>query len=137
MRRSVKEVCEAMDGLPDPRVFKQHVWWEEVGRSVDPKIQSQIKYITILRDIRDLPYSWHCHVAAFTVEACQFLGIPPAAKQQSFAATFDQWIESKTRWQWMRSFWEHRNDDNVLVLRFSQVLKDKKGTAIALVKLIH
>jgi hypothetical protein len=54
--RSAQETKEFWDSLPDPRVFKQHVLWDEVAIPEDDQVKSKVKYLTIVRDIRDLPF---------------------------------------------------------------------------------
>jgi hypothetical protein len=57
----------------------------------------------------------------------------PNVLNQTFDKTFDDWLATSGRWEWFRQFWEHRNDRNLLILKFAQVVKDKKAAAKQLV----
>jgi len=132
--RANKDIFKSLDTLSEPRILKQHVLWSEIGTSIDPIIQSQIKYITVIRDIRDIPFSWHSHIQAFSQQFLQFTGMR-VDKNRPFSDTFDRWLESDFRWQWYREFWSRRNDKNLLVLKFSDVVKNKKQTAMKIVRI--
>src|SRR5688572_28492470 len=75
------ERLAALAHLPDPRVFKMHVTWEEVPRAAG----SGAKVMTITRDPRDLPWSMYSHLR----------GMKPEIRGSSTAdASFDEFFET-------------------------------------------
>jgi hypothetical protein len=64
------------------------------------------------------------------------MGMDQSVLKQSFDKTFDDWLARDQRWEWFRQFWAHRNDKNLLILKFSEVVKDKKAAAKQLVSLV-
>lgn len=104
---------EAMD---DPRIFKMHVIYDEVPR---PK-ESKSRVVTITRDPRELPYSMYCHL--------QGMGrLPP--EQEDFDAYFERWMEFGYVYDFVRSFWPHRDEPHVLWLRYEDLQADLRGEA--------
>jgi hypothetical protein len=110
-----------VSALPDPRVIKLHVPWDQIPRAED----SGSKVITITRDPRDVPYSMYQHVLAMRPEIRG-----PSKAEEGFDPWFDLW--SETQWAYfriVRSFWPHRNDPDVLWLRYEDMKVDLPGHA--------
>jgi len=95
--------------LDDPRVFKLHVLWEEVPR----RSGSKARVVTVTRDPRDVPWSMFSHFMAMKPE---FFG--PA---REFDAWFEEWFERGFYFSFLRSMWPHRNDPDVLFLRYEDL----------------
>jgi hypothetical protein len=102
--------------LPDPRIFKLHVLYDEIPRP--PGSRSRV--VTISRDLRDLPYSMYSHV----------LGMGRLPKEQEdFDVYFERWLEFGYAFQVVRSMWPHRNEPHVLWLRYEDMKADLKREA--------
>ncbi|MBA2319646.1 MAG: sulfotransferase domain-containing protein, partial [Deltaproteobacteria bacterium] len=99
--------------LPDPRVFKMHVPYDEIPRPPG----SSAKVMTITRDPRDLPWSMYCHMLAMREEVRG----PFVA---DFDAFFEGWLERGYVFRVVRSFWAHRDDPGVLWLRYEDLQED-------------
>ena len=95
--------------LEDPRVFKMHVLWEEIPRP--PTSGAQI--ITISRDPRDLPYSMYSHLRALRADF-----------DQDFDTYFETWMDFGYVFKFVRSFWPHRHDPDLLWLRYEDLKAD-------------
>jgi hypothetical protein len=107
-----------LEALPDPRVFKMHVVWEEIPR------QGRGKVITITRDPRDVPWSMYQHLVGLQphLHAAEW-------KDPGFDTWFDGWIESTPYFPIVRSFWAHRNDPDLLWLRYEDLKVDLRRGA--------
>ena len=109
-----------LDQFSDPRVFKLHVVWEEIPRAAG----SSAKIMTITRDPRDVPWSMYSHL----------LGMKPeirgsSAAEEGFDKFFESWMEMGYFYKVVRSFWPHRNDADVLWLRYEDLKVDLAGAA--------
>lgn len=113
------ERLELFASLPDPRLFKMHVEWDEIPRARD----SGAKIVTITRDPRDLPYSMYCHRKAM-IERGYF-----EAEDNGFAAYFERWMDFGYFFKFVQSFWPHRHDDDVLWLRYEDMKADLEFNA--------
>jgi len=104
-----------MVALDDPRIFKMHVNWEQIPRPP----ASLARVITVTRDLREMPYSLYRHFLALEKHPPWFRG--------DFDEYFEQWMESKIAFDFIRSFWPHRNDHDVLWHRYSDMKADLRG----------
>lgn len=92
VKPSIEEHQKTIELLDEPRIFKQHVDWSEIATSTDPKIQSSIRYITITRDIRDVPYSMFEHLTGMTEDMSAKMRGTNMKIPDQFDAFFDWWI---------------------------------------------
>lgn len=114
-----------LEAVPDPRVFKMHVVWDEIPRPPG----SRAKVITISRDPRDVPYSMYSHLHAMKHDDGQ---APPA----DFDAYFERWMEFGFYFKFAASFWPHRGDPDVLWLRYEDMQRDLRGQTERLVNFL-
>jgi hypothetical protein len=114
-----------LEALPDPRVFKLHVVWEEIPRAAG----SGAKVVTITRDPRELPYSMYSHLRGLKDEVGANVG-------DDFDAYFERWFEFGYVYKLAASFWPHRNDPDVLWLRYEDMQRDLRGSARRLVEFL-
>ena len=91
-----------------------HVRWDKIPANTTSKI------ITVTRDPRDLPYSMYRHIT------CMKSTLEENVKP--FEEFFEEWMEEYNFIPWMKSFWPHKNDPNVLWLRYEDMQSDLKGT---------
>ncbi|MBW2464558.1 MAG: sulfotransferase domain-containing protein [Deltaproteobacteria bacterium] len=108
-----------LEALDDPRVFKMHVEWQTVPRPPT----SKSKIVTVTRDPRDLPYSMFRHLQALNAD------LPDSSSPVDFDTYFEQWMEYGYIFKFVRSFWPHRGDDDVLWLRFEDMKGDLESEA--------
>lgn len=105
------------ESIDNPRIFKMHVRWSKIPITTE----SKAKIITITRDPRDLPYSLYKHLTGLKHM------IPNA--NVPWETFFEKSLKDKYFIQWMQSFWPHRNDTNLLWLRYEDMKLDMEGTA--------
>jgi len=129
-----------LEECDDPRVFKQHVPWSEVARSTDAKIQQSIKYITITRDIRDVPFSLYMHMQAHSESFFEAIkpppGVPAMALPKDFTEFFEFWLNIMNPFEFLVEMWEHRNDSDLLMLKYEEVSKNKLHAAKTIIKFL-
>lgn len=114
------------EALSDPRVFKLHVLWHEVPR----KIGSGAKVVTITRDPRDVPYSMFRHIEGLE-------DAPWRPEVSDFDSYFERWMQFGYYFDFVKSFWPHRDDPDVLWLRFEDLKADIEGQARRLVDFLE
>jgi hypothetical protein len=105
-----------LDALDAPRIFKMHVIWEEIPRPPG----SRARVMTITRDPRDVPYSMFAHLQSLNLGDGKG---PP----EDFDAYFEQWMDFGFYFHFMRSFWPHRDDADVLWLRYEDMHRDLRA----------
>ncbi len=102
-----------LEALDDPRIFKMHVVWDEIPRPQGCKA----KIVTITRDPREVPYSMFSHLQAMNHKEGN---APPP----TFDAYFEKWMEFGFYFKFVSGFWPHRNDPDVLWLRYEDMHTD-------------
>jgi hypothetical protein len=120
-----EERLAQFEALDDPRVFKMHVVWEEIPRPSG----CEARVVTVTRDPRDVPYSMFCHLHA--LEHGEGKGPP-----DDFGDYFDQWMEFGFYFKFLASFWPHREDPDVLWLRYEDMQRDLRGETRRLVEFL-
>lgn len=113
-----------LEALPDPRVFKMHVLWDEIPRPPG----SKSKVVTITRDPRDVPYSMFRHA----------LGSQRTTNiEDDFDTYFERWMSFGYYFKVVRSFWPHRNDPLLLWLRYEDLQRELEAQAWRLVRFLE
>ncbi|MDH5672456.1 MAG: sulfotransferase domain-containing protein [Myxococcales bacterium] len=102
--------------LPDPRIFKMHVSYDEIPR---PAV-SHSRIVTITRDPRELPFSMYNHLDGMG-------RLTP--EQEDFNVYFESWLETGYFFEVVRSFWPHREENHLLWLRYEDLQADLPGQA--------
>jgi hypothetical protein len=97
------------EGRPSPRLFKSHLSYRQIPKG-------PCKYVYIARDGKDVAVSYfHSFRSHFG-----FRG--------TFDEFFDLFMRGKVKggswFEHVRGWWQHRNDPNVLFLRFEDLLHD-------------
>lgn len=99
----------------EPRGFKSHLAWDHVPKGA--------RYIVSVRDPRDALASAYKFMEGWFLE-------PGAVSIDEFArASFLHAPEKQGYWYHLASWWEHRDDDNVLLLSYES-MKDEPARAI-------
>jgi len=113
--KSVSEVLESFESLPNPRIFKTHCTYEQTPGA------DTVNIILTSRDPRDACISFYHHMMNMTDQACEKIGI---SKPRSFDEYFVQWMEFGAWYRNVASWWPHINDTNVLWLKYEDMKKD-------------
>lgn len=116
---STEERLEYYARLRDPRIFKLHLCFGECP------YWEMAKYITCSRDPRDAAVSLFFHQLYFNRELPQRRKII-----EDFDEFIENWLERGKYWEFLNSWWPHRNDPNILWLRF----EDLKSELLAQVR---
>ena len=122
-----------MEAVPDPRVFKMHVPWNQLPLPHDEATRNAIKIITITRDVRDLPYSKYRHFLSLRDDWLEARRFP---KPDSFDDFFDGYISSGSSADFIASSWPHFQDPNVLVLRFEDLKHQPLSTTKQIIEFL-
>lgn len=102
----------AVESSPSPRFFKSHLPYEQLPRNA--------RLIYVARDVRDVAVSSYHHqriVMGMGGELEPFLDAFLADR-----VGFGSWFQHMELW------WPHRNDPNVLFLRYEEIIADLAGT---------
>ncbi len=109
--RSLKDGT-AYDALPAPRVFKSHLSYGKIPKG-------PCKYIYVARDGRDVAVSYY----HFYTTHMRFQG--------TFDEFFERFLQGRVGYgSWfrhVRGWWRHRDDPNVLFLRYEDLTADLPG----------
>ncbi|HEX9941429.1 MAG TPA: sulfotransferase domain-containing protein [Thermoanaerobaculia bacterium] len=103
---------QTLELVPSPRIFKSHLRYELLPRGA--------RYIYLARDVRDVAVSAYYHsrlVGGLDLDLSWYLDRFLAGQ-----TIFGSWFEH------LESWWPHRNDADVLFLRFEEVVADLEGT---------
>lgn len=114
------EVLADYEDSPNPRLFKTHCTYEQTpGTSADHSSTARI--ILTSRDPRDCCISFYHHKRDMTDEAKARMGI---TDPDNFDDFLDEWLKYESWYRNVSSWWPHRNDDNVLWLRYEDLKQD-------------
>jgi hypothetical protein len=112
----LRGMVDMLESLPSPRFFKSHLLYDGI-----PKGR---KTIYVVRNVRDVAVSAYHHYCLVTGKQ------PPLEKYiddflQGKTPLFNSWFEHMSSWL------PHRNDRNVLFLRYEEIIADLPGTVHA------
>ena len=103
----VPERLASLTALESPRLFKMHVVYEELPRPPG----SRAPILTVTRDPRDVPYSMFRHLRGMDE------GVVGKTVDDDFDKYFNVWMKLGFYFKFVRSFWPHRDDGDLLWLR--------------------
>jgi hypothetical protein len=102
-----------LEDLPSPRVFKTHLRYQQL-----PRIG---RFILVVRNVKDVAVSYYHHLMTGG-------GIVVSWGRDGYLRRF---LRGKVPWgSWyrhLRSWWPHRNDAQVLLLCYEEVVADMEG----------
>jgi hypothetical protein len=102
-----------LEGLASPRIFKCHLTYGLMPKGV--------RSIYVAREVRDVAvsaYHHNCLEHGYDLELEPFINTFLRGKM-----FFGSWFKH------IKSWWPHRNDPNVLFLRYEEIIADIPGTA--------
>lgn len=104
-----QQVLEEYEARENPRLFKTHCTYPQTPGTDVAKI------ILTLRDPRDCCVSMYHHQMNIIDEARAKTGMKAP---ESFAIYFEEWIEAEGWYRNVKSWWPHKDKQNILMLRF-------------------
>lgn len=118
---------DTIDMVRDPfRAFKTH--------ATPPAFpfRKDCKYIVVVRNPCDALASFYPFVLAHTEEFCAAYGVPPLSFP-NFDAFYEGFAKpggfaDRQLFGFLKAWWPHRQEPNVLMLHFANMLKDHVGT---------
>jgi len=110
-----QELLAYYDRLQNPRIFKTHCTYPQT-----PGVDIA-KFILTSRDPRDCCVSFYHHMMNLTDSAYQRIG---KQRPKSFDEYFEQWMDFGAWYRNISSWWPHKEDDNVLWLRYEDLTVD-------------
>ncbi len=113
--KTLQEVLEYYEVIPDPRVFKTHCTAEQT-----PGIGTASIILTS-RDPRECCVSFYHHLRNMTDEARQTANITVA---DTFDEHVDRWLEFAAWYRNVKSWWPYSDHEKVLWLRFQDMKVD-------------
>ncbi|MCI0506981.1 MAG: sulfotransferase domain-containing protein [Gammaproteobacteria bacterium] len=119
---------EYYETLPDPRIFKTHCTYPQTpgthSRGPQNPYAPAARIILSSRDPRDCCVSFYHHVMSMTDAALKHVNLQ---RPRSFDDYFTDWISFGAWYRNVQSWWPHINDDNVLWLRYEDMVNDLDG----------
>jgi hypothetical protein len=109
---SSSRCADGFEGRPSPRLFKSHLSYRQIPKG-------PCKYVYIAREGKDVAVSYfHFFRSHFGCRG-------------TFDEFFDLFMQGKVKggswFEHVRGWWQHRNDANVLFLRYEDLLHDLEG----------
>ena len=108
---------ESYEKIPDPRIFKTHCVFEYLPQTEGTKI------ILSFRDPRDVCVSMYHHYNDFSEETKEKMRLHGL----TWESHFETWMQRGAWFNAVKSWWPHQKDDNVLLLRYEEMLQDLPG----------
>ena len=112
---SWRELLDKYEQLSDPRIFKTHCTFPQTPGTDTARI------ILSSRDPRDCCVSFYHHVMSMTDAAIANFDMQ---RPGSFDEYFESWMSFGAWYRNVQSWWPHINDENVLWLRYQDMVND-------------
>lgn len=112
--KSEEEALEDYEKMSNPRIFKTHCTYYQTPLDNNPKI------ILSTRDPRDVAVSFYHH----TQDIQEFAEIKQYYHGIGMDEFLDKWLDFAAWFRAMEQWWPHRNDSNVLLLRYEDMKSD-------------
>jgi hypothetical protein len=113
------DTLAAYESIADPRVFKTHCTYDQTPGADIARV------ILTVRDPRDCCVSFFHHMNGMNMELLP--GMPASMQFDDMQACVDRFLSFGAWYRNVSSWWPHRNDDNLLMLRYSDLIADLPG----------
>ncbi|XP_078374338.1 sulfotransferase 1B1-like [Oculina patagonica] len=115
------------ESFPSPRVFKTHLPYDLVPKPSDQATKP--RYIYVMRNPKDTAVSYYHHYLS-----------APSTQNLTWDAFFELFIKGEVFYgSWfdhVLSGWKHKDDPNMLLLKYEEMKKDTPGTIQKIAKFI-
>lgn len=113
--------------IAEPRVFKTHCTYEQT-----PGVDT-VRIVLSSRDPRDCCISFYHHMQGLTDEIRNVRDLPPV---DDFDVFFDRWLDFAAWFRNIKSWWPHKDQKNVLWLRYEDMKEDLPGAVDQLLEFL-
>jgi len=114
-----RDTLKRYEVIADPRVFKTHCTYEQTP-GVDVA-----RIILTVRDPRDCCVSFFHHMNGMNAEMLP--GMPASMRFDDMQQCVDRFLSFGAWYRNVASWWPHRKDDNLLMLRYQDLIADLPG----------
>ena len=114
-----------ISSLPFPRAFKSHFSYDTLP--CGPPISTPCKYIYIARNPKDVAVSLFCFTQGFRA-------VPRVSWSDFLRQFFNGNVFYGSWFDHVLSFWAHKDDDNILFLKYADMKKDLPTAVAAVAK---
>ena len=117
-----------LDNMVPPRVFKSHTPYNMLPGGAPHTTPA--RYVYVARNPKDVLVSYYYH--CLTWKSMQFTGTWDQfyAMYMNSKIPFGSWFDHVLEW------WEHKDAENILFLKYEDMKKDLRGTVEAIAKFI-
>ena len=116
-----------LDEMASPRAFKSHFPYDQMP--CGPPNATLGKYIYVVRNPKDVFVSYFIHASSFQ-----------AIPQQECDVYFEQFLQGEVSYgsyfDHVLSWWAHKDDNNVLILKYEDMKKDLPSAVATIAKFI-
>lgn len=121
------ELQQQLESITEPRIFKTHCTYEQT-----PGVDT-VRIILTFRDPRDCCISFYHHLMDMTDEARAEHNIQKPASLNSYV---EMWLNNASWYRNVASWWPHHQQDNILLLRYEDLLKDLSSAMDSIVNFL-
>jgi len=123
--RTPEMIQKLFESFPSPRVLKTHLPYDLVPQPRDQATKP--RHIYVMRNPKDTAVSWYHHYLSF-------------APMLSWNEFFEKFIRGEVLYgSWfdhVLSWWKHKDDPNILFLKYEEMKKDLPGTIDKIAKFV-
>ena len=116
-----------VDEMVSPRAFKSHFPYDQMP--CGPPNTTLGKYIYVVRNPKDVLVSYHTHVSAL-----------PFTIKKEWDEYFEEFLQGEISYgsyfDHVLTWWAHKDDDNVLFLKYEDMKKDLQSAVATIAKFI-
>ncbi len=119
-----KAVMDMVQEIPPPRVMKTHLPASFFNRQL---VEDRPKTVILLRNPKDLLVSYYHYY-----RMSKSLGLFPGSWNEFFELVKDKRLMFGDYFDWCCSWWPMRHEDNVLVIKYEDMVRDLPRCVLAL-----
>jgi len=123
--RTPDMIQKMFESFPSPRVFKTHLPYDLVPKPRDQATKP--RHIYVMRNPKDTAVSWYHHIISFH---------PTSSWGEYFEKFFKGEVFYGSWFDHVLSWWKHKDDPNILFLKYEEMKKDLPSTIEKIAKFV-